>query len=170
MDEEIIERAERMANFAHLGVQRKYTGEPYIFHPRRVADLVRERTNTTTLIAAAKLHDVLEDTPLPPEDICNECGVEVLSLVLQLTNPSKGMKLPREVRKQLDREHLRHVSHGAKLIKLCDRFDNVLDMKGADQDFKQMYHDEAVLLLQVLKGTDPYVENLLEHALEDLLK
>jgi (p)ppGpp synthase/HD superfamily hydrolase len=169
MDEELIERADHMAALAHSGVKRKYTGEDYIVHPRRVANLVR-KTDTMTFVIAALLHDVIEDTKLPPESICTAFGVEALSLVLQLTNPSKGMKLPRDVRKRLDREHLRHVSYGAKVIKLCDRFDNVRDMKGAEPDFKRMYHDESVLLLEVLAGTDAYLEQLLKQALEELLK
>src|SRR5690606_5988102 len=87
--------------------------------------------------AAAWLHDVLEDCPhISPDEIVEASGEAVLKLVRELTNPSKGVKAPRAVRKQMDRDHLKHVSWDAKIIKLFDRICNLRDLEQCpDRDF-----------------------------------
>lgn len=154
------------ANFckrAHVGQVRKYTGEPYWFHPARVAALVAgfaELNQTTqSLVDAAFLHDVLEDTSCPAQNILNSFGHLVLELVVELTNQKAiqtyvngQSRVSREVQKKLDRERLSTVSDSAKLIKLCDRYDNLRDLPVdlQNEGFILKYVAETRLLLPMI--------------------
>ena len=149
-DNLMVATAVELAYRAHSGQKRKYTGEDYFIHPCRVAKRVAELTGAQILIAAAYLHDVLEDTSIIWKEICDLVDVEVADLVLELTNPSKNMKLPRQERKMIDRQHLATASLSAKLIKTIDRIDNLKDMKNAPDDFKKLYADESRLLMTAL--------------------
>jgi (p)ppGpp synthase/HD superfamily hydrolase len=147
----LLNRAIELATLAHgkINQVRNGSGKPYIEHPIRVANtivsIVDNRVTENT-IAAAYLHDVLEDTPTTEEEILAATNDHVLQLVKELTNPSKNFvfkqeykKLPkgsvRAMKKQMDRDHIKTVSWEAKLIKLADRIDNVNDMEGMDKDF-----------------------------------
>ena len=165
-----IKKAIELAFSAHKGQYRKYGNcIPYVQHPLRVSLKVSGVTGGMIIpVAAAILHDVLEDTDTPPGVISKECGDEVLWLVEELTNPSK---LPehknklRAERKRIDREHLKHVSHYAKIIKLCDRIDNLYDVVGAPSDFQLLYAQESRLLLESLRGTHEALEGELLNAI-----
>lgn len=154
---DLIGTAQRIAREAHAGQFRKYTPPdqsriPYIEHPERVAaNAIRIRMGTIS-VAAALLHDVIEDCdPRWRDEIAIHCGPEVFNLVYELTNPTKGMKAPRAVRKAIDREHLRHVSMNAVVLKLIDRTDNLNEMDLAKPDFKTLYLMESEQLLEVLE-------------------
>lgn len=87
----LIAGARMFALGAHIAVgqQRKYTGEPYWHHLAEVADLVSRHTdNSPTQVAAAWLHDVLEDTAVSACDIERLFGPEVAGLVVGLTDVS----------------------------------------------------------------------------------
>jgi len=81
----VVERAERIATTAHAGQVDK-VGEPYIGHPRRVASRVEDWGGSSSQIAAAWLHDVLEDTPITADDLARE-GIpsDVVVMVQALT-------------------------------------------------------------------------------------
>jgi len=85
------DRARAFATAAHAAVKqlRKYTGEPYIVHPAAVAEIVKSVRHTPEMIAAAWLHDVVEDTGVTLEAIESEFGADVTSLVFWLTDQSK---------------------------------------------------------------------------------
>lgn len=157
---DIVKEAIVLACTAHEGQRRKYyTNVPYIVHPCRVATRVEAVPGATdVMIAAAWLHDVVEDTTVGPETIEVVCGLDVRTLVGWLTNPSKGSPLPRAQRKAMDRDHLRQAPWEARVIKLIDRTDNLRDMHLAPFNFAKMYHQESVALLEVLHGTDPDLE------------
>jgi len=107
----IILKAAAFARQAHAGQRRKYNDRPFIIHPARVAGRVAAHPQATeTMVAAAFLHDVVEDTPHTLGEVTAEFGPEVARLVEELTNPSKGSKASRSERKQQDREHLAEVS------------------------------------------------------------
>lgn len=169
----MILRAARLAAVAHNGQMRKWvhlTADPYILHPMRVAGLVTlSLWSTPTMVAAAYLHDVLEDTILTEADlIANGFDNEVVWFVKQLTNASKLDPLlagkPRVVRKAADRVKLASACKEVKLIKLADRIDNLRDMgnSAVPADFAVMYKNESKQLLEVLKGTDSELEAQLE--------
>lgn len=157
----IIIDAARFAEFAHRGVLRKFTGTPYIWHPMRVAGRTCLYSDDPTLIAAAWLHDVVEDNPtIKISGIRQTFGECVATFVSELTNPSKTHpELSRRDRKKMDRDHLRNVSPGAKLVKLIDRIDNVREMLGAAPAFLKLYKEESLLLRDIaLAGTNPELE------------
>ena len=76
---EMITKAYDLANKAHNGVCRR-SGEPYICHPLAVARLVLDLGMDSESIAAALLHDVVEDTPTTLEDLTAAFGEEVALL------------------------------------------------------------------------------------------
>jgi (p)ppGpp synthase/HD superfamily hydrolase len=113
---------------------------------------------TEEMVAAAWLHDVLEDTTHPivqvQADIEVEFGPKVLKLVTELTNVSKGLSLPRKQRKRLDREHAAETSVEARRIKMLDRIDNLSEMSLADPGFKTIYVAESRLLVEAIGDAD----------------
>ncbi len=173
MKSSTVKNAIAIAFAAHEGQYRKYgDGIPYIQHPLRVAFKVSRATGGKVIpVAAAVLHDVLEDTNVQGHVIANGCGQDVLWLVEELTNPSKlpiHRKKPRAERKRIDREHLKQVSHSAKIIKLCDRIDNLYDVAEGPADFRRLYAGESRLLLEALVGTDKTLEEELLAAIEEV--
>jgi len=174
MDER-LKRAKELATKAHEGQKRKYTGEPYIKHPEDVYILLSWRLeqgqfdsdDALIMCCAAWLHDVIEDCPqVAEQEIVDATDQKVLELVKELTNPSKGVKAPRAVRKQMDRDHLAVVSREAKIIKLVDRICNLRDIEQGDKDFIPLYVSESRSLLETLTGTDPILEKQLLNQIE----
>lgn len=156
----IILRAAALATRAHEGQKRKYTGFPYITHPARVAGRVGIAPGATEeMVAAAYLHDVLEDTTVTREEIEEATNAQVGFYVDCMTNKSKGTGLPRAERKALDRKHLEEIPAEVKQIKALDRIDNLLDCAEAPVDFKRLYSQESLLLADVL-GSGPLVDEL----------
>lgn len=159
----IILEAARFARNAHQGQFRKFSGRPYIEHPMRVAGQVSLMPGATERhVCAGWLHDVLEDTNVTYNELRYEFGGEVADLVQELTNPSKQHpELNRADRKKMDRLHLVHVSTSAKIIKLCDRIDNLRDL-GWSNDFTETYCKESSLLALALDASDtsPVVHEL----------
>ena len=157
----------RMIKFAQRGHEeqvRKYTGEPYIVHPLRVAVLSGD--------PVAVLHDLIEDTPVTAGNLRREFGSEVATLVEELSNPShdpehKGKS--RAERKALDLEHAKKMSFRAKLIKAADRIDNLSDLSQAEGDFLALYARESRDLLDVLKVSLPsYAIMLFQESIEEV--
>lgn len=168
-----IRNAMTLAFSAHEGQYRKYGDKvPYIQHPLRVAFRVsRVMNGKVTPVAAALLHDVLEDTDTEPQAIKNACGEDVLLLVQELTNPShlpENKGKPRAERKLIDREHLKQVSFPAKIIKLCDRIDNLTDLAAGPPDFKRLYAKESRLLLTALQNTHRELEEEMLEIIEEI--
>lgn len=109
------------------------------------------------MVAASYVHDVEEDTDYKVDEL----GPEVKALVVELTNPSKNSKEPRDYRKWLDRKHLAEVSQEAKIIKLIDRIDNLREVP--ECEFRKKYAGESRLLAEVIGDADPDLkEELLE--------
>lgn len=135
---------------------RKYTGEPYWRHPEAVATLVKTVPHTPEMIAAAYLHDVLEDTPCTEAQLREEFGDEVTDLVKWLTDVSKPSDGNREARKLIDRAHTKAAPASAKTIKLADLLDNSRSILARDPDFARVYLREKRLLLdEALLEGDP---------------
>lgn len=154
------------------GQVRKYTGEPYIIHPARVAHTVAVYGGDSGMIQAAWLHDVLEDTDCTIDEIMQNFGPDVASLVDDLTDVSIPSDGNRATRKAIDRDHTSRASSRAKMVKLCDLMDNTSDILSNDLKFAETYLNEKRLLLEVLKG-DGVCDVLISAAhnrLEDGLK
>lgn len=151
------ERALAFAKAAHESIdqRRKYSNEPYIVHPIAVAEIVRGVMHTSNMIAAAYLHDTIEDTSTELCDITDEFGYDVAELVYWLTDISKPSDGNRKVRKEIDRQHIAKAPAAAKTIKLADLIDNTLAIRDLDPDFWRVYRHEKLRLLEVLKEGDP---------------
>lgn len=155
---ELVERARVYATAAHaaVGQVRKYTNEPYIVHPEEVAAIVASVPGATEeMIAAAWLHDVVEDTGVEVTDIWREFGCVVASYVHWLTNPSKKEDGNRAVRKEMDRRFIQNAPPEVKTIKLADLISNSSSIMDHDESFGKVYLKEKKLMLAVLKEGDP---------------
>lgn len=168
----LILNAAQFAASAHEGQNRKYghSDRPYITHPARVAGRVATFPGATEeMVAAAWLHDVIEDCGVTAEDLAAKFPLSVIRLVQELTNPSKRHpELNRAQRKAMDLEHIKEVSREAKVIKLADRVDNLTETKDDPQtpaDFVELYRAESRALVEALRDIDPGLERELEELL-----
>jgi hypothetical protein len=153
----LVERAASFATAAHAAVKqvRKYTGEPYISHPAAVAAIVQSVPHTPEMVAAAWLHDVVEDTGVTLGTIRAEFGPAVADLVFWLTDKSKPEDGNREHRKAIDRDHSAAAPPAAQTIKLADLIDNTASIEALDPDFARVYRHEKARLLAVMTAGDP---------------
>jgi len=140
-------RARLWAIHWHGDQVRKYTGEPYWRHPEAVAALVKTVHHTPEMIAAAFMHDVIEDTDCTEEHMRSTFGDAVTDLVMWLTDVSKPTDGNREARKRVDRAHTDAAPREAKTIKLADLIDNSRSITQYDPDFARVYLNEKRLLL-----------------------
>jgi hypothetical protein len=153
---DLADRARIYATEAHQRInhRRKYNNEPYHVHLSAVAKLIASVTDDEEMVAAAWLHDTVEDTQATLEDIEAAFGVPVAELVEELTDVSKPGDGNRIQRKQIDRRHLAQASRRAKTVKLADLIDNCKDITRHDPRFAQVYLSEMNELLDVLQGGD----------------
>ncbi len=164
----MIEKARSFAIQKHKDQVRKHTGEPYHNHVFRVANMTKHFSSIPEVLAAAYLHDVIEDCNVQTEQIEYEFNMVVAALVEELTNvytKDRYPELSRKERKVQEAIRIGKISSLAKVIKLCDRLDNVLDMKKTCPDDFSYYIKESRDLLEVLRGANPDLEKLLEIAL-----
>jgi hypothetical protein len=154
---DLIARAREFAISVHrlIGHRRKYTGQPYEVHLAGVARMVATVTGDPEMVAAAWLHDAVEDTTATLADVEREFGPNVSALVEELTDISKPSDGSRAARKEIDRRHLAGASPRAKTIKLADLIDNTRDIVKYDPRFARVYLREAAALLEVLQEGDP---------------
>ena len=151
-DKQLIERARVFATAAHAAVRqvRKYTGEPYIVHPTHVASIVAEHGGNAVMIAAAYLHDVVEDTGVEIDVIRREFGDAVADLVAALTDVSRPSDGNRAVRKALDRAHIAAASTEAQTIKCADLISNADSIVQHDVAFAGVYLEEMAATVDVM--------------------
>jgi len=154
--DDLIRRARTFATEAHrrIGHQRKYTQQPYDVHLRSVAERVASVTKDAEMVAAAWLHDVVEDTPATVGEIERAFGRGVADLVDALTDVSLPSDGSRAARKAKDRAHTAGASQRAKTVKLADLIDNAKDICEHDEKFARIYVSEMAALLEVLGEGD----------------
>ena len=154
--QELVYEARRFAITAHRAINhtRKYTGDPYEVHLSSVARLVEEAGGSQQMIAAAWLHDVLEDTDTVYGELETVFGREVADLVAEVTDVSRPRDGNRRQRKTLDREHLAKASPHAQTIKLADLINNAISVIEHDSGFARTFMAEMEQLLEVLDSGD----------------
>jgi len=125
----MILAAIKLAKMAHEGQVRRFTREDYIVHPARVATQVGFLDYATEeMVAAAWLHDVIEDTTFGYADIEKGTNKTVADLVLELTfDEARHKDLSYAGRKAIQNSHIASASFEAKSIKILDRLDNLAD-------------------------------------------
>jgi len=154
---DLVKRARAFATLAHEGIghRRKYSNQPYVTHLNAVAERVGTVTDDPEMLAAAWLHDVVEDTPTTLDEVEREFGANVAGLVKELTDVSRPGDGNRAARKAIDRVHLAAASARAQTIKLADLIDNARDICAADAKFSRVYLREMDALLEVLGLGEP---------------
>ncbi|WP_417596612.1 HD domain-containing protein [Oceanospirillum sp.] len=168
----LVERARQFASDAHGRHEqvRRYTNEDYIVHPQAVAERVAEFLPEPEVLAAAWLHDVVEDTDVDLDEIRHLFGDDVALLVEQLTSGPHSDDLARAERKLLDRMQLQQADKRAKTIKLADIIDNTNTIAERDPEFAALYLPEKYAMLQVLKQGRPELFALARQIIEEGLQ
>lgn len=127
------EEALIFARFAHEGQVRKFTGEPYIAHPVAVRRILRDfEVRDPSILAAALLHDVVEDTPVTVEYLAGRFGIRVAQLVSQLTN-RPGSKEPER------QDWAKRMLPDAQTIRCADIIANCAGLIALSPDYAAVY-------------------------------
>lgn len=162
--EDLLQIIANFADQAHGGQTRKYAPDRYIVHPVRVMDGCRPFTNDISLLSAALLHDVLEDTPVTKDQLYGFLltlmdpvhAEKTVSLVTELTDvyvKSKYPKLNRRQRKSKELARLEKTSPESQTIKYADIIDNAKEIVREDPDFAPVYlHECRAILRKLNKG------------------
>lgn len=160
--EEILNRIQEFARLAHDDQKRKFEDEPYITHLVRVKNLCAAYIKEPSVLAAALLHDILEDTAVTAGQIGDilrpllgeHRTKHALDLVIELTDVYTKKNYPhwnRRKRKNMEATRLGKVSAEAQTIKYADILDNSITILNADDDFASVYLCEAKDLLKEMK-------------------
>ncbi len=132
---DLWQRAAGFAARAHEHQKRRDGKTPYVSHVFRVAMTVRDlfACDDPVCLAAALLHDTIEDTGTDYDEIADGFGADVARCVGALT---KNMSLPEKAREKDYDERLAAADWRARLVKLADQFDNLSDVEGREKKFR----------------------------------
>lgn len=165
----LILHAARFAAYRHRDQRRKGSdAQPYINHPLDVANMLSDigGIDDPEILAAAILHDTVEDTESTGDEIHELFGERVAGYVLEVTD---NKSLPKAERKQLQIEHAPQLTPGAKAIKLADKISNVKDVTDhppADwpKERRLEYIDWAERVVAGLRGVNSELEKHFDEA------
>ncbi len=137
IDSELLDRAIIFAVKAHHNTERRGKGFPYIVHPMEAVEIVATITPDQELLAAAALHDTVEDTDVTVEQLRAEFGDRIADLVA-----SESDEMPENIseedswhsRKQAAIDRLAAASHDAKIVAMGDKLSN---MRAIARDYKE---------------------------------
>jgi guanosine-3',5'-bis(diphosphate) 3'-pyrophosphohydrolase len=163
----LILEAAAFAAEKHRTQRRKdKAASPYINHPIALAALLANdgAVSDARVLAAALLHDTIEDTETTAAELEQRFGSAIRDIVLEV---SDDRSLPRAERKQLQVDHAPHISHEAKLVKLADKICNLRDILASppadwDASRKQKYFDWARDVVVGLRGTNAALEAIFD--------
>lgn len=127
-EQAVVERAIRYAAEAHHGSFRKGNHLPYIIHPMECMMLTAKMTDDVDVIAAAALHDVVEDTPRSLMDLEQEFGSRIAGLVAMESEDKRAGQdkgTTWKIRKQENLSREKNASIEAKMIMLADKVSNM---------------------------------------------
>jgi len=137
LDTNLLDRAIIFAVKAHAGTERRGKGFPYIVHPMEAMEIVATITPDQELLAAAALHDVVEDTDVSADEIRREFGDRIANLVVAESDVfEEGVSEEDSwhARKRAAIERLRKAPHDAKIVALGDKLSN---MRAIARDYAQ---------------------------------
>ena len=132
LDTELLDKAIIFAVKAHHNTERRGKGFPYIVHPMEAVEIVATITPDQELLAAAALHDTIEDTDVTVEDIRREFGDRIANLVHAESDQIDGVLFNGEneeetwhARKQAAIDRLAAAPHDAKIVAMGDKLSNM---------------------------------------------
>ena len=171
MTHTLILKAAQFAAEQHRDQRRKdIHASPYIIHPISVALAISQigGVDDPEILAAALLHDTLEDTKTEPEDLESKFGKKVCEYVLDVTDDKTLLK---DERKSRQIEHAKKISKGAALIKLGDKISNVTDVidnppVGWNINRRKEYLDWAEKVIE----NCPKVNDRMENKFQEIIK
>jgi myo-inositol-1(or 4)-monophosphatase len=177
LNTELFDKAAHFAISAHANTERRAKGFPYIIHPMEAAAIVATMTTDPELLAAAILHDTLEDTEVTFEELRSQFGNRVAYLVLAESNiKMNGILRQTTWRESKSRavERLANASHEGKIVAMGDKLSNLRAIASdyqliGDQLWSRFHAPEGKKdvewyyralfdALNDLKGTLPYQE------------
>lgn len=137
----LVDKAILFATNAHKNTERRGKGFPYIIHPLEAMSIVATITNDPELLAAAVLHDVVEDTDYTVEDIKSEFGERIAAIVDSESDPVfEGLSIEESwrLRKQNAIDHLAAASIDSKIVAMGDKLSN---MRAIARDYNEIGDD-----------------------------
>lgn len=169
--QKLLLHAASFAAYRHRDQRRKGSdAQPYINHPLDVANMLCDvgGIEDPDVLAAAILHDTVEDTVTTSDEIRKLFGDRIASLVREVTDDKS---LPKAERKKLQVEHASQLSPGAKAIKLADKISNVTDITSFPPvdwslDRRREYLEWAEAVVAGLRG----VNEPLERHFDDVMR
>ena len=151
LDTSLLDRAIIFAVKAHAGTERRGKGFPYIVHPMEAVEIVATMTSDQELLAAAALHDTVEDTDVTVDRLREEFGDRIASLVASESDTFQEGVSEEDSwheRKQAAINRLAAASHDAKIVALGDKLSN---MRAIARDYSVMGDD----LWKIFHAKDP---------------
>ena len=158
-------------NFAFIkygSLKRKSGDNLYVIHPIRVAMILRaagfSEFKDRNMMLAALFHDLLEDTNLTFDDLKAEFGKEIASIVNELSKPEN-------ISKEEWLKTFGTSSKEAKLIKMADRIDNLMDMKLSEWNVEKQknYAEQGLIILETCGKASSRLAHRLEELIEQIL-
>ena len=160
----------KFARERHSG-QKRDNGDDYIVHPMRVAKLVdkykgKNSSNREILLAAALLHDTLEDTYTSYRELTEKFGDYVASLVLELTTAKYACHYIGKA--QYLAEKMTTMTSYALVIKLADRYDNICDLKSSTEEKKQRTINDTCYILDYIEKNRKHITGSQRELMKDI--
>lgn len=163
----LLIRAMAFAAHKHRNQRRKdVDASPYINHPIALANVLANEANIVdpVVLAAALLHDTIEDTDTTHAELEAEFGQGIAAVVAEVTDDKS---LPKVERKRIQVEHAAHISTPAKLVKLVDKICNLRDVANSPPadwslERKREYFDWARTVVDRMRSTHEALEDLFD--------
>jgi (p)ppGpp synthase/HD superfamily hydrolase len=160
--EQMIARAEAFATAAHYAIdqRRKFTNEPYIVHPRAVAEIVQALPDHSwQQVCMAWLHDTVEDTGVTLEVIRAQFDEDIAEGLYYLTNIGQAAG-NRKHRHQINVERLALAPWAVQTVKIADIKDNTKNVAVLAPSFAPLFLKEKEDAMAVLRGGDKVLWSL----------
>ncbi|WP_277110219.1 HD domain-containing protein [Chryseobacterium taklimakanense] len=179
--DEILAKITDFGDQAHGEQLRKYAPDRYMVHPVRVMQKLKSYTDDITVLAAALLHDVLEDTPVTRSEMQDfletlltaQQAERTAELVVELSDVYVKKDFPnlnRRTRKSKELARLEKTSADSQTIKYSDILDNSLEISDQDPQFAGVYLSEVSLVLKKLDKGNPELRKEAIKAVEQSLQ
>lgn len=173
---QLLNQIEVYTDQVHGNQMRKYSNDRYIVHPVRVMKTCAQYTTKTEMLAAALLHDVLEDTTVSEKDMLlfletlmdKHQAEQTLKLVIELTDVYTKKAYPnlnRKQRKEKETQRIAQTSADSQTIKYADILDNCKEIVSKDPHFAPRFLKECQAILRVADKGDKELYEIVNQAL-----